>query len=538
MKKILFTLFLITSSLYSYSQGYKNYKDIGYDFVKFINLDNDDSLTAFVKKTIITENDYNFLLSKGLLSRAEYRAENVEKYAKKAFKSFKRSAVEENGTPIEFVRFEEDTIILERNVEVIALFFVVKNYYSEYTFKFGELYRVNGFWKNYVDSKLIKTKKIRKSKQELQDSLNLAFTKTVNWKIKPVFESVNHPSGGITGVYLNGKAGFIDSLGKEVVPINYNSVCDFFNGIGGVERNSLWFFYDTKGKLIDSEGIHNKSKYTACPEYPQPFVIKPFQAQNGKYYFKNEKGSIITDSIFTNYIPADILHTYKEVYINGKGGLIDKKGKFKIPLMYESIFCDQDTNYIRVFINGNEKIINVQNENVLPHKYNGKHDLLKFIKDNKVGFKDINGNIVINNLYNFARPFKDGKSWVSLNDQYLLINHDGVNILPYSVDTYTSYNDNTYIVKSKKFNETLHINFDGKVIKKYPFSDITRFKNNISLINRALIDEGKNVILIPDYVEKIIPYHFGDELTELESMFIYDKNTKLYGLVKISDLQK
>jgi len=218
MKKILFTLFFIISSLYSYSQGYKNYKDIGFDFVKFINLDNDDSLTAFVKKTIITENDYNFLYSKGLLPKAEFSVEKVNKYAQKAFRGFKNSAVTENKTPIEFVRFEEDTIVTERNVEVMKLFFVVKNYYSEYTFKFGELFRVNGFWKNYVDSKLMKTKKLRKNKQELQDSLKTIFTKVVNWKIKPFFKEVNHTIGGITSVELNDKVGFIDSLGKIIVP--------------------------------------------------------------------------------------------------------------------------------------------------------------------------------------------------------------------------------------------------------------------------------------------------------------------------------
>jgi len=193
--------------------------------------------------------------------------------------------------------------------------------------------------------------------------------------------------------------------------------------MGGVAKDSLWYFFDRNGRAINQKGIPDSKPYP-FPDFPYKFVITPVKANNNKYFFKNEEGTIITDSVFTSYIPADIANCYKIVTINYKSGIIDKTGKIKVPIIYNGISLPKDTNNIQVFLNNEQKTINIKNEISPPLKYNGIYEPILFGDKQKFGFKNIKGNIIIPNLYSLATPFNKGKSWVSLNPyEHLLIRH-------------------------------------------------------------------------------------------------------------------
>ena len=101
--------------------------------------------------------------------------------------------------------------------------------------------------------------------------------------IPVMYESVWDFEEGLSRVKLNGKYGFIDKTGEEVIPCKYDLVTDFCEGLALVKINKKWGFVDTTGKEI-------------CP------------------------------------IKYDVIEHFKEglcaVCLNGKWGFIDKHGNW------------------------------------------------------------------------------------------------------------------------------------------------------------------------------------------------------------------
>ena len=55
---------------------------------------------------------------------------------------------------------------------------------------------------------------------------------------------------GLREVHVNGKCGFIDSHNKEVVPIIYDTVSSFNEGLAAVEKDRMYGYVDLTGKLV------------------------------------------------------------------------------------------------------------------------------------------------------------------------------------------------------------------------------------------------------------------------------------------------
>ena len=55
---------------------------------------------------------------------------------------------------------------------------------------------------------------------------------------------------GLAIVKLNGKYGFIDKTGKEIIPLIYDSAGDFSEGVANVKSNGKWITIDQTGEEI------------------------------------------------------------------------------------------------------------------------------------------------------------------------------------------------------------------------------------------------------------------------------------------------
>ena len=64
------------------------------------------------------------------------------------------------------------------------------------------------------------------------------------------YSSVGEFSEGLAEVKLNGKYGFVDQQGKEVVPLKYDNARSFSEGLARVRLNYKWGFIDTTGKEV------------------------------------------------------------------------------------------------------------------------------------------------------------------------------------------------------------------------------------------------------------------------------------------------
>lgn len=69
-------------------------------------------------------------------------------------------------------------------------------------------------------------------------------------KISKQYSTVTHFSEGLCVVGHGGKYGVIDSLGHEVIPLQYrNAKAAFSEGVLGVQKDDKWGFIDTSGKV-------------------------------------------------------------------------------------------------------------------------------------------------------------------------------------------------------------------------------------------------------------------------------------------------
>ncbi|MGF2413377.1 WG repeat-containing protein [Ferruginibacter sp.] len=132
--------------------------------------------------------------------------------------------------------------------------------------------------------------------------------------------------------------------------------------------------------------------------------LKPFEANNGLYGYKDDKGKIV---IAAQYVTATYFFSGVNkawVYLNEKFALIDKKGKLVIPFKY---------SYVNYFTEGMAVIaINT-----------------KFMEaGGNYGFVDKHGKETIPLIYDYAEEFKNGKAKVKKGNEEFYIDKTGKRI--------------------------------------------------------------------------------------------------------------
>lgn len=139
------------------------------------------------------------------------------------------------------------------------------------------------------------------------------------------------------GFIENYKWGFIDSSGKEVIPVHYDSIIrnngftgGFKGGIVFVKQNGKWSMIDKKGEAVGSVKFSSLSEYEDMSNlfHDGPVGIK----MNGRWGYIDKNGKLIIPCIYEE------VQRFKEgmaaVKLKGKYGYIDKSGKLVIPAKY------------------------------------------------------------------------------------------------------------------------------------------------------------------------------------------------------------
>ena len=129
-----------------------------------------------------------------------------------------------------------------------------------------------------------------------------------------------------TRVKLNGKYGFIDKNGKEVIPCNYDGASIFNEGLAAIKLNGKWGF-------IDRDGIEViPHRYEEVYAFGEGFVAIKL---NGKWGFIDKSGREV--------IPCKYDGTYcftgglGSVRLQDKFGFVNKEGIEAIPCKYDAV---------------------------------------------------------------------------------------------------------------------------------------------------------------------------------------------------------
>lgn len=118
------------------------------------------------------------------------------------------------------------------------------------------------------------------------------------------YDAVAQFSEGLCLLELNGKSGFINKSLKQVIPMKYESAGSFSEGMAAVQLNGKWGYIDPAGK-----------------------VVIAFQYDDAKYFKEG----------------------YAGVKKNGKWGVINREGGQVVDFIFEDIvWIKKDANEIRV----------------------------------------------------------------------------------------------------------------------------------------------------------------------------------------------
>jgi hypothetical protein len=238
------------------------------------------------------------------------------------------------------------------------------------------------------------------------------------------------------GAHINGKWGYINNRGKEITPLEYDSIKKFSKHRACVEKNGKFGFINNKGAVVIPV-IYDNCEYHFVKNDDEkfiPFVIVVF---DGKYGCININGKVLVEPVFESLFRRHVFHNNSIIAatLNGKTGFIDiTTGKEIIPFIYDTPDsnalntddCDYHNysfsdGFANVSLDGKWGVIDRNNRIIIPFRYD------KFLHNQYAGWRyalrdgkklsiDIKGNerIMIKNPD--TRTFKDYLHSVTLED--------------------------------------------------------------------------------------------------------------------------
>ncbi len=171
-----------------------------------------------------------------------------------------------------------------------------------------------------------------------------------NEVVPPIYDDINFFQEGIASIKDNFKYGFVDKNNQQIVAPQYDYVLDFSNGYAGVMKNNRWGFIDTTGNTIIA------FKYKEVRDFKQGLA----GVKIGKRYgFINTNGKLVIKPRFRDV--TGFSEDLAGVRIGKKFGFINSKGKTVIKPRYQEVIP---------FNNGYAKVM--QNDEWLFIDKNGK----------------------------------------------------------------------------------------------------------------------------------------------------------------------
>ncbi|QHV95317.1 WG repeat-containing protein [Spirosoma endbachense] len=309
---------------------------------------------------------------------------------------------------------------------------------------------------------------------------------------------------GSAVVCQDGKYGYIDKEGNQLLPFQFDDAFTFNEGVAVVKQENKWMVIDSKGqplKTLDYDSIYQsdtlfmikKKNLYGCLNTKGEEIIKPevpssFHFRDGLAYFGPFKDGIIY--MDTRLKPALI--------INGTQG---------------SDFSEGLSAIIR---DGKVGFINLNGELVIPAEYDVKdYSGITFLpsfslglacvhKNGKYGFINKQGEIVIPLQFDHAYDFnKSGITTVTVNKKQGVINTQGDFVLQPIYESVNTIPSGINIIRAELNGKFGFVDKTGKVVRPFIY-DLVYDYNDGRFFARQ---NGKWALLDQDG-KQITPFHF------------------------------
>ncbi len=149
--------------------------------------------------------------------------------------------------------------------------------------------------------------------------------------------------------------------------------------------------------------------------------------------------------------------------------------------------------------------------------------------DRKIGFMDVNGNLVVPCIYDNASNFMDGLAAVVLDGKYGFIDKTGKAVIPLQYDRVEPFVDG--LAKVNVGNEYFYINKQGEEVFGREYRSITSFSEGLAFVNtdfsqrldwtRGFINTNNEVVLKLQGVRPVLHPRTGEPTGEERLQDLY-----------------
>lgn len=318
---------------------------------------------------------------------------------------------------------------------------------------------------------------------------------------------------------------FVDSAtmkpisGKQWDDLNW---FDKQTGFAPVMRKGKWGVVNRKEEFVmqpewESAEIFDEmiwlkddKKISVRNRQLQEILPRDLEIDNGEYYhgviavFKNTKGNYKMTALLNKQgrilIPYDQYDSFAGflakgfigVKKNGKWGISDAGGKLLTPCIYDSMYLNENDNWILVAKDGKYGIIDSVNNVKVPFEYedgfNFVNGFARMKKDGKWGFINRNNAVKIPFKYHDESDFYSGLATVKINrEKYGIIDTLDHWVIPPEYDYLSIIQDNRIIYKEKVFKDRYAYGYlDGSGRKVIPaeYYKLQDFSEGLGLISK------------------------------------------------------
>lgn len=333
----------------------------------------------------------------------------------------------------------------------------------------------------------------------------------------------------------NIKFGYMDKMGKIIIPPIYQTAGDFSEGKAYVSSETFNGFIDITGKkLFEIKGMIDRNL-----EFVDGMLMTT-DTDNNQYLFYNSEGKVVLKISMDKYWRLSNFHeglAYFEHYDNindciDRKGFIDKNGIEVLNLTEYKIINSFSEGLAAVSKDGNKfGFINTQGEIVIPCQYEGystEGDMLEFNDFHDGVCLVQTQNIYINKKNEIVLRVKEGVNCSDMSQGLALINeyNSGTNISTYGIVTLNGYSTLDHQDKYLAQNRIKSL----KAQQKEKAEKYRREHEKIELENKIHREERQRKSqygIIPD---KFTSYDDAFKLIYPSKKFYFNKQSSNYGI--------
>lgn len=293
-------------------------------------------------------------------------------------------------------------------------------------------------------------------------------------------------------VMIDGKYGYIDTLGGFVIEPKYPLARSFSNGFACVNVDGLrsdlingavggeYIFIDPAGTVQFGEKTFSQ---------PTSFYegYAPVRMPDDKVGFIDTSGTLVAEGFDAMMPFSEGLAAALDLE-NETIGYVDTKGDWKIKLHVD--YTLGDFHQGRTFFMKDQKygFINSSGQEVVPATYEGAYDyydgLAAFLQDDMFGFLDLEGAVAIPNIYEDVADFSEGLCAVQKDGKWGFINKQNEVVIPFQYPAVRSFNEGVAAVQLD--GKVGFITADGNWLVEPKYGNALDFKNGFAIVQSDL----------------------------------------------------